>query len=133
MHEGMTVVDACQEVGLPRSTFYDIIKKNPEALAEVEDLITYNQQEQLLMVLASRTRILEKLIADGLADKTKLRDRMAIFKLVTKLLDELMCDLETKSARQNQASEYQAMMPQTRIIKSRLSYEETGIKMEGEA
>ncbi len=85
------------------------------------------------MVLASRTRILEKLIADGLADKTKLRDRMAIFKIVTKLLDELMCDLETKDARQNPASEYQAMMPQTRIIKSRLSYEETGIKMEGEA
>ena len=46
MQEGMTAVDACQEVGLPRSTFYDIVKKNPEALAEVQDLINYNQHEQ---------------------------------------------------------------------------------------
>ncbi len=39
MHEGMTVVDACQKAGLPRSTFYDIIKKNPEALAKVQELV----------------------------------------------------------------------------------------------
>ena len=124
MQEGMTAVDACQEVGLPRSTFYDIVKKNPEALAEVQDLINYNQHEQLLMILTSRIHIFRKIIADGLADKTRLRDRMAILKMITKLFDELMADLETKYARQKKAKEYLSTMPQTKIIKSRLSYEE---------
>ena len=34
MNDGMTVVDACNEVGMPRSTFYDVVKKNPEAVTE---------------------------------------------------------------------------------------------------
>ena len=32
MNDGMTVVNACKEVGIPRSTFYDVVKKNPEAI-----------------------------------------------------------------------------------------------------
>jgi len=34
----MTVVDAYKEVSVPRSTFYDILKMNPEAIAEYENL-----------------------------------------------------------------------------------------------
>jgi ACT domain-containing protein len=34
MNSGMTVVDACKEIGLRRSSFYDIVKKYPEAIAE---------------------------------------------------------------------------------------------------
>ena len=29
MNKGMTTVEACQEVGLPRSSYYDIIKNKP--------------------------------------------------------------------------------------------------------
>jgi len=32
MNNGMTIVDACREVGVLRSTFYDTCKRNPEAL-----------------------------------------------------------------------------------------------------
>jgi hypothetical protein len=32
MFSGMTVVDACQEVGMPRSTFYFIMENSPEAI-----------------------------------------------------------------------------------------------------
>jgi ACT domain-containing protein len=32
MNDGMTVVAACKEVGIPRSTFYDVVKKNSEAM-----------------------------------------------------------------------------------------------------
>jgi hypothetical protein len=36
MNNGMTIVDACRGVSVPRSTFYDICKRNPEAVAKVQ-------------------------------------------------------------------------------------------------
>ena len=34
MNAGMTVVEACREVGIARSSFYYIVENNPEAMAE---------------------------------------------------------------------------------------------------
>jgi len=42
MNNGMIIVDACREVGVPRSTFYDICKRNPEAVAKVQEIIEAN-------------------------------------------------------------------------------------------
>ena len=35
MNNGMTVVEACQAVGMQRSSFYYIVKNNPEAIADL--------------------------------------------------------------------------------------------------
>ena len=37
MTSGMTVVDACQVVGMPRSSFYDIVEKNPDVYPAKQD------------------------------------------------------------------------------------------------
>jgi hypothetical protein len=47
MNNGMTVVEACREVGMPRSSFYYIVENNPEAIAEIQTLIDANNREQL--------------------------------------------------------------------------------------
>lgn len=39
MNEGMTVVDACEEVSIPRSTYYDFIKNKPELLLNIKRLL----------------------------------------------------------------------------------------------
>ena len=39
MNSGMTVVDACREVGIPRSSFYYIILHNSEAIADMQSII----------------------------------------------------------------------------------------------
>ena len=39
MNDGKTVVAACKEVGIPRSTFYDVVKKNPEAVTEFQEIV----------------------------------------------------------------------------------------------
>ncbi|MFC2053165.1 hypothetical protein ACFLV7_02540 [Chloroflexota bacterium] len=57
----MTVVDACEEVGISRSTYYNIIKNNPEDIAEYQEMVEANAKEQLGMIL------LHKIIEDGLA------------------------------------------------------------------
>jgi len=44
-NEGMTITAACNEVGLPRSSFYYIINNNPDAFLEAQEIIpwaTYN-------------------------------------------------------------------------------------------
>ena len=54
MNDGMTVVDACKEVGMPRSSFYAIVKKNPEAVTEYQEIVEANAQHQLGLTDALR-------------------------------------------------------------------------------
>ena len=39
MNAGMTVVEACRELGIARSSFYYIVENNPEAIAEFQVII----------------------------------------------------------------------------------------------
>ncbi|MFZ0535162.1 MAG: helix-turn-helix domain-containing protein [Anaerolineales bacterium] len=57
MNDGMTVSDACRECGLARSTFYDILKRNPEAIAEIQEIIDAKNREQLGLIILSKTEI----------------------------------------------------------------------------
>ena len=45
MNSGMTVVDACREAGLPRSSFYYIVDNNPQAIADIQAVIDTNNRE----------------------------------------------------------------------------------------
>ena len=76
---GMTVVEACQTVGMPRSSFYYIVENNPEAITEVQAIIDANNREQLGLIPLSKTEMLRKIIEDGIPDATKPKDRLAIY------------------------------------------------------
>ena len=88
-NDGMTVVAACKVVGLPRSTFYDICKRNPERIEAFNKMIEASEREELSMILTSQVSILDRVIEDGLDDKTKPRQRLSIFKYLTSHLDNL--------------------------------------------
>ena len=47
MNNGMTVVEACKAVGMPRSSFYYIMENNPDAFAKMQAHIDANNREQL--------------------------------------------------------------------------------------
>ena len=85
MNSGMTVTDACKEVGIPRSTYYHLIKTHPEAMAEYQEMVEANARMQLGLILSSKTQILEKVIEDALSDKASPRDRLAIYKTLSEL------------------------------------------------
>ena len=84
MNDGKTVVEACQLVGMPRSTFYNFMKNNPEAVAEMQAMIEVNNRALLGMIETSKAQITHKLIEIALADDTKPKDRLAI---MTKLIE----------------------------------------------
>jgi len=105
VNDGQTVMDACREVGIARSTFYYTIKANPDAIAEYQDMITANSREQLALVLISRRAILEKVVQDGLAENTSPRDRLQILKTLDSLLDDAVKKLQVDNEAEIEAQE----------------------------
>ena len=85
MNSSMTVVDACKEVGIPRSTYYHLVKTHPEAMAEYQEMVEANARMQLGLILSSKTQILEKVIEDAMSEETSPRDRLAIYKTLSEL------------------------------------------------
>jgi hypothetical protein len=56
MNNDMTIVDALLEVGVHRSTFYDICKSNPEAVAKVQEIIEANASSSWGLSSCTRLR-----------------------------------------------------------------------------
>ena len=132
MNSGMNVVDACRAVGMPRSTYYYIVKNNPEAFAEYQDIIAANARERLGLILLNQTAILQKLIKDGLADTTKPRDRLTIYKALHSMLEELARSLQVESQSERDAPAFLKQGPQLSHQVSRFTATETILTIEGE-
>jgi len=112
MNSGMTVFEACREVGMPRGSFYYIVDNNPDAIAEVEVIIETNNREQLGLMLASKNEILHNVIDAGLANETKPTDRLVIFMKLNELTDDLTNGMGIDSDIENQALEFLKHGPQ---------------------
>ena len=98
MNNGMSVVEACREVGIPRSSFYYIVEKNPQAIADIQVIIDESNRDQLILILQNKMEIFEKIIQDGLSKKTSPRARLAIYMKLTQITDELMESLQREVA-----------------------------------
>jgi ACT domain-containing protein len=121
VNDGLTVTDACREVGIPRSTFYYTINANPEAIAEYNNMIAANAREQLALVLLSRRAILEKVVQDGLAEDTSPRDRLQILKALDSLLDDAVNKLQVDTEAEEKAQEFMRQGPAIRRQVSRMT------------
>jgi len=58
-------------------------------------MVIANSRERLWIALDNQTKVLQKIIADGLAETTKPRDRLAIFKTLGEISEELSEKLQT--------------------------------------
>lgn len=87
---GMTVSEACKEVGLPRSSFYFIFHNNPEAFAEFQEIIKAEEKREFVKLILSHRAILDELIQDARSPTTSPRDRLAIAKRFDERIEELM-------------------------------------------
>ena len=132
MNDGMTVVDACNEVGMPRSTYYDIVNKNPEMITEFQEMVTANEREQLGIILLHKNQILQKIIQDGLSDETAPRDRLAIYRGLSELVDNLSQNLQIESQAAAKAHEFLKQGPVLRKMESRLTTSQTIVTIENE-
>ena len=90
----MSIIDACQEVGIPKSTFYYFVDQNPDAIASFQELQMIAAIKQFALILENQTKVLEGIIQDGLATTTKPKERVAIYKYMKQRTDELMQALQ---------------------------------------
>ncbi len=104
--DGMSIVEACREVRIPRSTFYHFVTAHPDAIANFQELLLFAKAQQFALILESQTKVLERVIEDGLADTTSPRHRLGIYKEITKLMDELLEDLHVNSTDGNDAADF---------------------------
>jgi hypothetical protein len=132
LNNGMTVVEACREVGMPRSSFNYIVENNPEAIAETQTIIKANNREQLGLILASKNEILRKVIDVGLADETKPEDRLAIFIKLSELAIGLTKGMGIDSDLESQAHEFLKHGPQLVQAKSHFTATQTTVTIENE-
>ncbi len=132
MNDGMTVVDACKEVGIPRSTYYDVVKKNPEAVTEYQEIVDENYRHQLGLILFHKNEILQKVIEDGLSEKTAPRERLAIYKALNELEIGLTDTLRIESQAAAEAHEFLKQGPVTSHKVSRLTATQTSVIIESE-
>jgi hypothetical protein len=133
INEGMTVVSACKEVGIPRSTFYDVVKKNPEAITKYQEIVEANARSQLGMILFHKNEILQKVIEDGLSERTPPRERLAIYKALNELEVGLTDTLRIESQAAADAHEFLKHGPMTSQKVSRLTATQTSVIIESEA
>ena len=133
MNDGMTVIAACKEVGIPRSTFYDVVNKNPEAVTEYQEIVEGNARIQLGLILFHKNEILQKVIEDGLSDNTSPRERLAIYKALNELEGGLTDSLRIESQAAAEAHEFLKQDPVTSHKVSRLTATQTSVTIESEA
>jgi len=132
MNDGMTVVEACKEVGMPRSTFYDIVNKNPEVVTEYQEIVDANYRHQLGLILFHKNEILQKVIEDGLSEGTPPRERLAIYKALNELEGGLTDALRIESQAAEEAHEFLKQGPITSQKVSRLTATQTSVIIESE-
>ena len=132
MNSGMTVIDACKEVGIPRSTYYHLVKSHPEAMAEYNEMVEANDRHQFGLILSNNTHILKKVIKDGLSDETSPRDRLAILKMLTERGEKLSPGTQIDRQLEAAAHEFLSRGPTTMPMKSRLTATRETITFESE-
>lgn len=75
---------------MPSSSFYYIVEHNPRAIADIQAIIDASNREQLALILQHKMDIFEKIIQDGLSEKTSPRARLTIYMMLTQMADELI-------------------------------------------
>ena len=129
--EGMTITKACLEVGIARSTFYFIYANNPGLFAEFQEMIEASERMQLMTILDRQLDILDKVIEDALAENTKPRQRLAIYKVLTDRHERLREKIMGSSMS---SAEIEELLSGPKLVagKSRFSPSQEVIDMEPE-
>ncbi len=127
-NEGMSIVEACQVVGIARSTFYYFYNHHPDALASYQEMRLASIMHQLALIFKNETKVLERVIEGGLADTTSPRHRLGIYKDITKLMDELLEDLHVNSRDGKDAADF-LTGPTLKPAESRFSASESTINL----
>jgi len=102
---GMSISAACRQLGIARSSFYEIHKQCPELFGDLHEQIESTNREQIALILSQRTAAVEKLILECLSEKTSPGDRLRIYIQLEKQLESLAESLRLSGGNNSLAIE----------------------------
>lgn len=104
--EGNTIEEACQAVGMSRSSFYEWVRKAPDMMDTVREHV--GEQQRLLMVrlMVAWQRGLEELAEDLESKTLKTKDRVIALKLVRPILEDLLNTFHAQPGAEEAAHEF---------------------------
>lgn len=75
---GLTVAEACEEVGITQRQYYYWIRKAGDIIGHLRKFARELWAEELVKILSARSAILDNVIRDGLSEFTSAADRLLI-------------------------------------------------------
>ena len=101
--DGISIVEACREVGIARSTFYLFCDSNPDVIADFQELERFHAREQYVTILMNKTKMIECLCEDAVSIDTPPMKRLRIIQHMDKRLDELESKFQSRSPSDSRA------------------------------
>ena len=98
-NDGMSISEACFEARIARSTFYLFCDRNPEVIADFQELQRGYEIEQLMMISQNRLEMIERLCEQATSKQTSVGKRLKILQYMDKCIEELSSRLLTNTPR----------------------------------
>ena len=98
-NDGMSISDACFEARIARSTFYLFCDRNPEVIADFQELQRGYEIEQLMVIFQNRTEMIQRLSEQAKSKKTSGRTLLKILQYMDKCIEDLSSRLLTNTPR----------------------------------
>ena len=102
--DGISIVKACRELGIARSTFYNICQAHPDIVANIQERLERSNREQLAAIIDTRMQVLNTILEEALAETTSPMERLAIFNAMEKLLEKLKRELRLDELANEEAA-----------------------------
>ena len=98
-NDGMSISEACYEARIARSTFYLFCDRNPEVIADFQELQRGYEIEQLMVIFQNRTEMIQRLSEQAKSKKTSGRTLLKILQYMDKCIEDLSSRLLTNTPR----------------------------------
>lgn len=86
---GMTVAEACLQVGITKDQYYRWVRRAPEVIDALRQVTRGLYAEEYARILAARATILEKVLDDGVSPMTDPLSRLTILQHIEQRGDDL--------------------------------------------
>jgi len=131
MRSGITQKDACEQVGISDDTYRRWINSDPNLTKVIGELIINAEKQELMLIQAVRTKILEDLLMAVVSEvPMDTKDKLAILKYLHIHNDQLATRHGASSDNEAAAAEY-LQGPQLVAAESRMGDTQVEVTHEG--
>jgi hypothetical protein len=118
-----TVIEACEVVGVPVSTFYEWVKRGSDTIDAFRDLLSEQYRLQLLYITAARASNIRS-VAEQVTNednKVSIKERKIADTMLAKYGDELERSLHAAPGHEEAASQFLQRGPKLKTQQSRFA------------